>query len=80
MKHLKLYKECLLLCKGGISNFGNIINICKTCLSSLLKNKIPKFSLINGLWIVHTHDLFPKLTPIEETLIVCYQCRARLTF
>jgi hypothetical protein len=39
-----------------------------------MKNKTPKFSLINGLWIGHTHDLFPKLTPIEESLIACYQC------
>jgi hypothetical protein len=57
----------------GISNFGNIIKICKICLSSLIKNKTPKFSLINGLWSGHTHDLLPKLTPFEESLIPHYQ-------
>jgi hypothetical protein len=29
---------------------------------------------MNGLWIGHTHDLFPKLTPVEESLIAHYQC------
>jgi hypothetical protein len=39
-----------------------------------MKKKTPKFSLINGLWIGHTHDLLPKLTPIEESLIARYLC------
>jgi hypothetical protein len=33
-----------------------------------MKIKTPKFSFINGLWIGDTHDLLPKLTPIEESL------------
>jgi hypothetical protein len=44
-----------------------------------MKNKIPKFPLINGLWIGHTYDPFPKLTPIEESLTVHYHCRITLT-
>jgi hypothetical protein len=39
----------MLICKRGISNFSNIINICKTCLNSLMKYKTPKISLINEL-------------------------------
>jgi hypothetical protein len=34
--------------------------------------KKPKFSLINGLWIGHTHDLLPKLMLVEEPLIALY--------
>jgi hypothetical protein len=30
--------------------------------------------LINGLWIGHAHDLLPKLTQVEESLIACYRC------
>jgi hypothetical protein len=65
----------LLLCKEGISNFGNIITICKTCLNSVVKNKTPKISLINGLWIGHTDDLLPKLTLVEEFLFARYRCK-----
>jgi hypothetical protein len=43
-----------------------------------MKNITPKFPFINGLWIDHTHDLFPKLTSFEESFIVCYQCRTTL--
>jgi hypothetical protein len=68
----------LLLCKEGISNFGNIINICKTYLSSLMKNRKPKFSLINGLWIGHTYDLLLKLTPVEDSLIARDRCKTIL--
>ena len=55
-----------------------ISNICKTCLSSLMKIKTPKFALLNGLWIGHTHDFFPKLTPVEESLIARYQYKTTL--
>jgi hypothetical protein len=43
-----------------------------------MKNKTPKLSLTNELWIVHIHDLLPKLTPIKESLIVEYWCRTTL--
>jgi hypothetical protein len=33
---------------------------------------------MNGLWIGHTHDLFPKLTPVEESLITRYQYKTIL--
>jgi hypothetical protein len=43
-----------------------------------MKKSAQKISLINELWISHTHDLLPKLTPVEESLIACYQCRTTL--
>jgi hypothetical protein len=61
-----------------ILNFDNIINICKTYLSSLMKNKTLEFSLIDGLWIGHTYDLFRKLTLVEESLIARYGCKITL--
>jgi hypothetical protein len=34
--------------------------------------------LIDGLWIGHSHDVLPKLTLVEESLITCQQCRTTL--
>jgi hypothetical protein len=55
LNNLKKYETfkiviiAFVIMQRSISNFGNIVNICKTYLSSLMENKTPKFSLINGL-------------------------------
>jgi hypothetical protein len=44
-------------------------NICSTCLSSVLKGKIPKHALANGLWLGNVPDQLKGLTFAEQMMI-----------
>jgi hypothetical protein len=75
-KYMYLELQGLLLAKEGISSTK--ISICKSCHNCLFNNKMPKLTLVNGLWIGITPNSLPKLTIVKEILIACYRCRTIL--
>ena len=65
----------LLLSLGGVDENRNVV-CCKTCLSSLKKNKLPKFSIANNFQIGKTPPELTGLTLSEKLLIS--KCRPKM--
>ena len=66
----------LLLSPGGVDDVAKSVLCCNTCLSSLRKNKLPKFSIANDFQIGKTPPSLTDLTLCEKLLIS--KCRPKM--
>jgi len=57
-----------LLYPGGIESNGKA-NICNECNTSLSKDKIPRFSLANGMWVGNVPSQLKNMTLPERVMI-----------
>jgi hypothetical protein len=58
----------MLFYKRGYNKTTKIGNICHPCYSALAKDKIPKFSPANKMWIGDIPSVLQQLTIVEEKL------------
>lgn len=65
-----LFFEDLLLQPQGVN--GNLISICQECAASLRRDKLPKFSLSNNMWIGTRPFELHGLTLPERIMIAQY--------
>ena len=54
------------------------VNVCKNCNSYLIKKELPKYSLINNLYMGSTPEELKGLTCVEETLISRYRVKCNI--
>jgi hypothetical protein len=73
----------LMLDNRGLShdvvNNTSTLSFCDECLSSLRKNKLPKYSLANSLYRGQLPSKFADLTWVEEMVCCIYQTNAYVT-
>ena len=69
-------KDGLLLSPGGVVDDDKSVLCCKSCLSRLKNNKLPKFSIANGFQIGRTPPALTDLTLSEKLLIS--KCRPKM--